>query len=53
MTGGGFGGCVIALAPAAKADHITDEIRSAVADAGYNAPTIVRTSAGPGAQLVG
>ncbi|AGB26496.1 galactokinase [Mycobacterium sp. JS623] len=52
MTGGGFGGCVIALAPAAQSDHIADAIRRAVADAGYNAPTIVRTSAGPGAHLL-
>ncbi|MBE1550600.1 galactokinase [Mycobacterium sp. OAS707] len=52
MTGGGFGGCVIALAPAAKSDHISDAVRTAVADAGYNAPTIVRTNAGAGAHLL-
>jgi galactokinase len=52
MTGGGFGGCVIALAPVAKADHIADAIRNAVADAGYNAPTITRTRAGQGAALL-
>jgi galactokinase len=52
MTGGGFGGCVIALAPAAKSDHIADAIRRAVADGGYNAPTIVRTNAGAGAHLL-
>lgn len=52
MTGGGFGGCVIALAPLAKTDHISDAIRTAVADAGYNAPTIVRTRAGQGATLL-
>jgi galactokinase len=52
MTGGGFGGCVIALAPVAKADHIADAIFSALGDAGYNAPTIVRTSAGQGAALL-
>jgi galactokinase len=53
MTGGGFGGCVIALAAVAKADDIADAIREAVADAGYNAPTIHRTRAGEGAALVG
>jgi galactokinase len=52
MTGGGFGGCVIALAPIAKADHVADAIREAVADAGYNSPTITRTRAGQGAVLL-
>jgi galactokinase len=52
MTGGGFGGCVIALAPAAKTEHIADSIRKAVAAAGYNAPTISRTRAGQGATLL-
>jgi galactokinase len=52
MTGGGFGGCVIALAPEAKSERIADAIRAAVADAGYNAPTIVRTRAGGGATLL-
>jgi galactokinase len=52
MTGGGFGGCVIALAPVAKADDIADAIRVAVADAGYHPPTIIRTRAGQGAALL-
>ncbi|HET7667777.1 MAG TPA: galactokinase, partial [Mycobacterium sp.] len=52
MTGGGFGGCVVALAPAAKVDHIADAIRAAVAEAGYNAPTIARTRACQGAALL-
>ena len=52
MTGGGFGGCVIALAPVAKADHIADAVRKAVADAGYNSPAISRTRAGQGAVLL-
>ena len=52
MTGGGFGGCVIALAPVAKADDIAEAIRKAVADAGYNAPTIARTKASQGAALL-
>jgi galactokinase len=53
MTGGGFGGCVIALAPVATADDIADAIRKAVADAGYHPPTIIRTRAGQGAALLG
>ena len=53
MTGGGFGGCVIALAPVAKTDYIADAIRKAVADAGFNPPTITRTQAGRGAALLG
>jgi galactokinase len=53
MTGGGFGGCVIALAPVRKAADIADAIREAVHDAGYNAPTIARTRASQGAELLG
>jgi galactokinase len=52
MTGGGFGGCVIVLAPVAKTGQIADAIRMAVADGGYNAPTIIRTRAGEGAALL-
>jgi galactokinase len=52
MTGGGFGGCVIALAPAEKADAIAGQIREAVGDAGYHPPTITRTRAGQGAALM-
>ncbi|OBF37981.1 galactokinase [Mycobacterium sp. ACS1612] len=53
MTGGGFGGCVIALAPVANVADIADAIREAVRDAGYNAPTIARTRASQGAELLG
>jgi galactokinase len=52
MTGGGFGGCVIALAPVEEADAIAGQIRKAVGDAGYHPPTITRTRAGKGAALV-
>jgi galactokinase len=52
MTGGGFGGCVIALVPAPMAADVADALREAVADAGYNAPTITRTRAGDGAALL-
>jgi galactokinase len=49
MTGGGFGGCVIALVPAALVDRVGAAVRRAVHEAEYNQPTIARTHAGPGA----
>jgi galactokinase len=49
MTGGGFGGCVIALAAADRSDAVARAVREAVARAGYVAPTITRTEAGAGA----
>jgi galactokinase len=49
MTGGGFGGCVIALVQIEKAAAVGDAVRRRVSDAGYNQPTIGRTHAGPGA----
>jgi galactokinase len=52
MTGGGFGGCVIALLD----DDLVDECEAAVAAAftarGFGAPTCFRTRAGPGAHRV-
>jgi galactokinase len=48
MTGGGFGGCVIALARAATADRVQHSVRKAVHHAGYPTPTITHTHAGPG-----
>lgn len=51
MTGGGFGGCVIALVPDAQADAVGEAVRRAVADAGYREPSVSRTHAGPGAGL--
>jgi galactokinase len=52
MTGGGFGGCVIALAPVDRTEHIADAVLAAVEEAGYRPPTITRTRAGQGAALV-
>jgi galactokinase len=52
MTGGGFGGCVIALVPAEGIDAIADAVRRAVVGAGYPKPTITRTHAGPGAMSI-
>jgi galactokinase len=52
MTGGGFGGCVIALTPSDKTGRVAEAIRNVVADAGYQPPTISRTRAGQGAALL-
>jgi galactokinase len=49
MTGGGFGGCVIALTPAGRAQAVGDAVCRAVDEAGYNPPTITRTHAAQGA----
>ena len=49
MTGGGFGGCVIALVADEKLDTVVDAVQRAVADAGYNEPAIARTHAAAGA----
>jgi galactokinase len=48
MTGGGFGGCVVALARAETADRVQHSVRKAVHDAGYPTPTIMHTHAAPG-----
>jgi galactokinase len=49
MTGGGFGGCVIALVPASGVDAVDAAVRGAAAEFGYPEPTITRTHAGRGA----
>ncbi|MDT5064196.1 MAG: galactokinase, partial [Mycobacterium sp.] len=49
MTGGGFGGCVIALVPTPEVDAVSDAVRRAAAECGYPEPTITRTRAGRGA----
>lgn len=48
MTGGGFGGCVIALVPSGSVDVISGAVREAMQAAGYPAPTIEPTVAGAG-----
>ena len=52
MTGGGFGGCVIALAPADRAEAVSAAVREAVLVAGYQEPVITRTHAARGAGAV-
>ena len=49
MTGGGFGGCVIALAAVEKVAAVSDAVREALRRSGFPEPTIVRTRAGGGA----
>jgi galactokinase len=49
MTGGGFGGCVIALAPAARTRGVEHAVRRAMRGAGYQQPVITRTYAARGA----
>ena len=38
MTGGGFGGCIIAVVPAGEAERVGSEIASSFAAAGYGQP---------------
>jgi galactokinase len=49
MTGGGFGGCVIALVPEDALDTVKAAILSALRAAGFNEPTLVRATAAAGA----
>jgi galactokinase len=49
MTGGGFGGCVIALVPADRAKAVGEAVRRAVRDAGFEEPLISPTRAAAGA----
>jgi galactokinase len=49
MTGGGFGGCVIALVPDSRADAVADTLRRTVVGAGHPRPIITRTRAAAGA----
>ncbi len=49
MTGGGFGGCVIALVPFGRVRAVGDAVRRAARDAGYQQPVITPTHAARGA----
>lgn len=49
MTGGGFGGCVIALVPTELTLQVGDAVRSAVLAAGYGEPEVSRVYAAAGA----
>jgi galactokinase len=50
MTGGGFGGCIIALVPAGKAEQMGGEIARSFADAGYGPPAHFAALPSAGAQ---
>ncbi len=52
MTGGGFGGCVIALVPAKDVEAITDAIEADIARGGFPEPTVFTARAGAGASLM-
>jgi galactokinase len=52
MTGGGFGGCVIALVPEGRADVAADAVRAAFDEAGFRAPNIFRARPSRGAHKV-
>ncbi|BCJ42978.1 galactokinase [Actinoplanes ianthinogenes] len=49
MTGGGFGGCVLALIDAARAAETADAVAEAYGERGFTAPTSWLATAGPGA----
>ncbi|GID25237.1 galactokinase [Paractinoplanes brasiliensis] len=49
MTGGGFGGCVLALIDADRADVVTAAVEEAYAQSGFTPPTAWTVTAGPGA----
>ncbi|MGH3633688.1 galactokinase [Mycobacterium sp.] len=49
MTGGGFGGCVIALVPTDSVEAVGEAVRRAMRDGGYPQPVIMRTQAARGA----
>ncbi|WP_213013988.1 galactokinase, partial [Paractinoplanes toevensis] len=49
MTGGGFGGCVLALIDADRADETVAAVEAAYAEADFTAPTCWIATAGPGA----
>jgi galactokinase len=49
MTGGGFGGCVLALIDAGRADAVSAAVDAAYAERGFTAATSWIAVAGPGA----
>lgn len=49
MTGGGFGGCVLALVDAERADAVAAAVTAAYAERGFAAPGHVTVLPGPGA----
>ncbi len=52
MTGGGFGGCVIALVPEAGVEKARDAVTERFGSAGWQEPTSFLVTAGPGAHVM-
>ena len=52
MTGGGFGGCIVALVRTEKVDQVAEELLSAYRDATGIETTYLITRAGDGARLI-
>ena len=50
MTGGGFGGCIIALVRRGTGDQVAEAVCTAFADAGFGAPAHFVASPSPGAR---
>jgi galactokinase len=50
MTGAGFGGCALALAPAETSEEVTDAVTAAFADRGFQPPEIFAASPSDGAR---
>jgi galactokinase len=53
MTGGGFGGCIIALTEASAADAVLSAIEKAFAEHGFTAPSALAAAPSAGASRVG
>ncbi|GIG85656.1 galactokinase [Plantactinospora endophytica] len=53
MTGGGFGGCVLALVDAAAAGTVASTVRQAYAERGFRPPSAFTATPGPGAGRIG
>jgi galactokinase len=52
MTGGGFGGCVLALVDAGVGDRVADAVAAAFAHRGFAAPVAFVATPAPGARRV-
>jgi galactokinase len=53
MTGGGFGGCVIALVPTDLREDVGESVRRAFTERGFTPPRLFVTRASPGAVRLG
>jgi galactokinase len=53
MTGGGFGGCIIALVPTGQSSRVAEVVRQRFAAAGYGAPEYFVATPSPGARQIG